>query len=329
MNSISLSASTLGEALAARTAAGGHLSEVFLVACGGSLVDLYPARFFLTSESCNLRTDLYTANEFAHAPPKVLGDRSVVIVCSHGGATPESVEAAKIAQQLGAHTVTLTHSDPSEIGAFADQNIVYEWGDESSVQNNPMAITLALCLEILQQAEGYPHYQDFRNALQQIDVVVAAARSKVSDRVEIFADSYQNEKLFYVLSSGASYGHAYGFAICSLMEMQWLHASAIHSGEFFHGPFEVTDKQTNFIVLVNEGRTRPLDERVIAFLQEYAENYVVVDAKELGIDVLPESVVEYFNPILFYSVLCDYREALAKIREHPLETRRYMDKVKY
>ena len=144
-----------------------------------------------------------------------------------------------------------------------------------------------------------------------------------------FAETYQNEKLFYILSSGASYGHAYGFAICSLMEMQRLHASSIQSGEFFHGPFEVTDKKSNFIVLVNVGLTRPLDLRVITFLKTYARNYVVLDAKELGIDILPESVVEFFNPILFYSVLCDYREALAKIRNHPLETRRYMGKVEY
>jgi fructoselysine-6-P-deglycase FrlB-like protein len=329
MNSIALNASALGEALVARAADGGQISEVFLVACGGSLVDLYPAKFFLASEGCRLRADLCTANEFVHAVPKALGDRSVVIVCSHGGGTPESVEAAKIAQARGSLTVTLTHNKSSEIAAFAEHNVVYEWGDESSVQNNPMAITLALCLEVLQQAEGYESYQDFRIALQQIDDVVAAARNKVRGRVEAFAETYRNEKLFYVLSSGASYGHAYGFAICSLMEMQWLHASAIHSGEFFHGPFEVTDKQTNFVVLMNEGRTRPLDQRVISFLKRYAERYEVIDARKLGVGALPESVVEFFNPILFYSVLCDYREALAKIRDHPLETRRYMDKVEY
>ena len=329
MNPIGLTASALGEALTSRGADRGPISEVFLVACGGSLVDLYPAKFFLASESSQLRTDLYTANEFVHAVPKALGNRSVVIVCSHGGDTPESVEAARISQAMGALTVTLTHNESSKIAAFADHNVVYEWGDESSVQNNPMAITLALCLEVLQQTEGYPHYQDFRTALQQIDDVVATARSKVQERVGVFAETYRNEKLFYILSSGASYGHAYGFAICSLMEMQWLHASAIHSGEFFHGPFEVTDEQTNFIVLLNEGRTRPLDERVIEFLKRYAEKYEVVDARELSIGVLPESVVDYFNPILFYSVMCDYREALANIRDHPLETRRYMGKVEY
>lgn len=329
MNSITLHTKALVKTLVARAEDGVQMAEVFLVACGGSLVDLYPAKFFLASEGALLRTDLYTANEFVHAVPKVLGERSVVIVCSHSGNTPELVEAVKIAKAAGSLTVTLTYNMSSDIAAFSDHNVVYEWGDESSVQNNPMAITLALCLEILQQSEGYAHYDEFKEALLKIDDVVAAAHNKVGERVMTFAKTYQNEKLFYILSSGASYGHAYGFAICSLMEMQWLHASAIHSGEFFHGPFEVTDKKTNFIVLVNEGRTRPLDQRVVVFLKNYAKNYVVIDAKELGIGVLPESVVEFFNPILFYSVLCDYREALAKIRNHPLETRRYMGKVEY
>ncbi len=101
MHSIAMMTKTLGETLTTRMADGGPISEVFLVACGGSLVDLYPARFFLATESRRLRTDLYTSNEFVHAVPKVLGDQSIVIICSHGGATPESVEATRIAQARG------------------------------------------------------------------------------------------------------------------------------------------------------------------------------------------------------------------------------------
>ena len=329
MNLIDLSTSALDNALSARASDGSQVSEVFLVACGGSMVDLYPARFFLATEAERLRTDIYTANEFAHAVPKALGNQSVVIACSHGGKTPEVVDSARIARDRGALTVTLTHNESSDVAAFADQNVVYEWGNESKVQNNPMAITLALALEILQHAEGYTHYDDFRDALNKIDDIVASARNKVAERTRAFAAAYQDANLFYVLSSGASYGHAYGFACCSLMEMQWLNAGAIHSGEFFHGPFEITDKQTNFIVLLNEGNTRPLDERVIAFLERYAERYEIVDARELGIDAIADTVVDYFNPVLFYSVLCDYRETLARTRDHPLETRRYMGKISY
>ena len=306
-----------------------EISEVFFVACGGSLVDLYAANFFLASESSKLRSNIITANEFVHVTPKVLGKGSVVVICTHSGKTPELVEATKVAKDAGALTITLTHNPASQVAHYSDLNIVYEWGDDSSVQNNPMAIALALGLEVFRYTEGYEHYDKFQKAFLKINDIVSEACNKVKDRVLKFAETYQNEKLFYILSSGASFGHAYGFAICSLMEMQWLNASAVHSGEFFHGPFEITDKQTNFIVLVNEGRTRPLDLRVITFLEKYTNNYVVIDARELGMNLLPDKVVESFNPILFYSVLCEYRKALAEIRDHPLETRRYMGKVEY
>jgi fructoselysine-6-P-deglycase FrlB-like protein len=329
MSSIALNTGALAATLASRTAANEQLSEVFLVGCGASLADLYPAKFLLSGQAGRLRTDAYTANEFVHATPRALGKCSVVILCSHSGGTREVVAAAKLARAAGALTVTLTHNKAAKIAEYSDHAILYEWGDDSRVEDNPMLIALALCAEILQQTEGYPHYDDIRTAIQQIDDMVMAARTKVAPQAESFAKTFQNEKLFYVLSSGASYAHAYAFAICSLMEMQWLNASAIHSGEFFHGPFEITDSDTNFIVLMNEGRTRPLDQRVLAFLQEHAVKYEVIDARELGIGVLPDTVVEYFNPVLFYSVLSDYRAALAKIRNHPLDTRRYMGKVTY
>lgn len=307
----------------------GGIKQVFLVACGGSLVDMYPAKYFLESEATALQVGIYTANEFVYATPRILGENSVVIVCSHGGNTPESVAAAKLARERRAVTVTLTHNEQAELIAHADHNVLYAWGNDTSVIDNPMAIILSLCVEILHQVEVFAGYTDFQQGMRQINPVIAAARRQVAERCARFARRYQHESLFYILSSGASYGHAYGFAICSLMEMQWINASAIHSGEFFHGPFEVTDKETPYIVMVNEGRTRAMDERALVFLDKYAGKVEVIDAKELGIGVLPGSVVEFFNPVLFYSIMCEYRAALAAIRQHPLETRRYMGQVSY
>lgn len=305
------------------------IQEVYLVACGGSLVDMYPAKYFLESEARRLRVGMYTANEFVHALPKALGSDSVTIVCSHGGNTPESVEAARVAREAGAATVTLTHNKEAKLIEHADHSILYVWGEESDVKENPMAIILSLCVEILHQTEGYAHYEAFVEGLEKINGVILRGKAQVAARAKAFADRYRDEDLFYILSSGASYGHAYGFAICSLMEMQWLNASSIHSGEYFHGPFEVTDKETPFILLMNEGRTRALDERALRFLKQYAEKVEVVDCKELGINMIADSVVEFFNPIVFYSIMCVYRAELAEVRQHPLETRRYMGKVAY
>ncbi|WP_413737142.1 SIS domain-containing protein [Sodalis sp. RH21] len=307
----------------------GGLRQVFLVACGGSLVDMYPANYFLNSESTTLHSYMMTANEFVHATPKTLGGQSLTIVCSHGGDTPESVAAAELAQRRGSVTVTLTHNERAGLIDFSDSNLLYAWGEDSQVINNPMALILSLCVEALRQTEGYDGYADFLAGMEQIDGVIARACRQVQAPSAAFAERYAQESLFYILSSGASYGHAYGFAICSLMEMQRLDAASIHSGEYFHGPFEVTDANTPWILMMNEGRTRPLDERARDFLRRYGDKVEIIDAKALGLGVVPVKVVEYFNPILFYSVMCEYRAALAKVRRHPLETRRYMGQVAY
>lgn len=308
---------------------GGEISGIYFVACGGSLVDMYVADYFMKSEASKAVTGLYTANEFVHVLPKRLDEKSVVILCSHGGNTKETVAAGEIAQKRGAITIGLTHNKNANLLKVSDYSFLYEWGDGAQVKNNPMAIILDLTVSLVNDTEGYEGYDKFREGMTIIDTVVTNAKKQVQDRVEVFADKYQDEKMYYILGSGPSYGHAYGFSICSLMEMQWLDSTSVHSGEFFHGPFEVTDKDTMFILLMSQGRTRDLDERAKIFLDEYAEKVEVVDAKELGLDLIPDEVSEFFNPILFYSVLSEYRSALAVKRNHDLDVRRYMGKVDY
>ena len=101
------------------------------------------------------------------------------------------------------------------------------------------------------------------------------------------------------------------------------------TGEFFHGPFEVTDANTPFVIQISEGTTRALDERCLKFLHTYAKRIEVLDAKELGLSTIDASVVDYFNHSLFNNVYPIYNHALAEARQHPLTTRRYMWKVEY
>ncbi|MBO0447980.1 SIS domain-containing protein [Enterococcus sp. MJM12] len=307
----------------------GQLSGIYFVACGGSLVDMYVAEYFMKAESSKCFTGWYTANEFCHVPPKALDENSVVILCSHGGNTKETVAAGNVAQSRGAQTVGLTHNKEADLFSVSNYSFLYDWGADAEVKNNPMAIILDLTVSLVAQTEGYAHYDKFKEGMGIIDTVVKNAINQVQERVKVFADKYQNDTMFYIMGSGPSYGHAYGFSICSLMEMQWLDSTAVHSGEYFHGPFEVTDQDRNYIMLMSEGRSRPLDERAKTFLQAYAKNVEYVDAKELGLDLIAQEVNEFFNPILFYSVLAEYRLALANVRQHDLDVRRYMGKVAY
>ena len=162
-----------------------------------------------------------------------------------------------------------------------------------------------------------------------ITTVIRKARAHVAQSAMDFAEEYKNDSVIYTMGSGAGYGAAYMESICIFMEMQWIHSGTIHTGEFFHGPFEVTDANTPFVIQVSEGSTRELDERCLKFLHTYAKRIEVLDAKELGLSVIDPAVVDYFNHSLFNNVYPIYNHALAETRQHPLTTRRYMWKVAY
>ena len=186
-----------------------------------------------------------------------------------------------------------------------------------------------VAVELTAQTEGYENYDKFQEGLGMISNIIKNARAHVAERALEFAETYKNDPVIYTMGSGAAYGAAYMESICIFMEMQWLDSSSIHTGEYFHGPFEITDANRPFMLQISEGSTRPLDERALKFLRTYAKRIEVLDAKELGLSTIDASVVDYFNHSLFNNVYPIYNHALAEKREHPLVTRRYMWKVEY
>ena len=115
-----------------------------------------------------------------------------------------------------------------------------------------------------------------------------------------------------------------------LMEMQWIHSGNCHSGEFFHGPFEIVEKDVPFLLLMNDGRTRAVDSRALTFLHRFQAKTTVIDAKDYGLSsVIDGSVATFFNPLLHTAVYRVFEEELANVREHPLTKRRYMWKLEY
>ena len=66
-----------------------------------------------------------------------------------------------------------------------------------------------------------------------------------------------------------------------------------------------------------------------AAAKKYGKKYEVIDADKLGMAAIDDSCVEYFTPMLFYTMTTVYRTALQDKRRHPLDMRRYMGVVEY
>ncbi|MFB5675953.1 SIS domain-containing protein [Paenibacillus terreus] len=310
-----------------------EIQRVFYVACGGSSALMYPSKYFLDRESKNITAEIYNSNEFIHRNPMSLGEKSLVILCSHKGKTPETTAAAKFAKAKGALVVSLMYVETAPLAEESDFIVNYSWISAGNMEPNPeimnYAILYKLAMGLLYVKEGNRKYEKLVSSLQHLDTVFEKLMKTYAEKAKAYAKEVKDEKIIYTMASGSNYGMAYSFAICILMEMQWIHSHAIHAGEFFHGPFEILDENVPFILLMGLDETRPLEERALAFLEKHGKKNLVLDAKTFDLTGIDEEVRGYIAPLAINFVLRMYALALSKERNHPLETRRYMFKIPY
>ncbi|KSU80342.1 fructoselysine 6-phosphate deglycase [Fictibacillus enclensis] len=305
------------------------IENVFFVACGGSSALMYPSKYVIDREAKKIDAHLYSSNEFIHRNHNKLGENSLVILCSHSGNTPETVESAKFARSKGALAVSLTNVEGSPLAQASDVVLKYEWGEEANAFTTNYSVLYQLVFGVLKTIENNDKFALIEESLENLQQVHEKAAELYKGNAEDFGQMYKNENIIYTMASGANYGVAYSFAICILMEMQWIHSHAIHAGEYFHGPFEIIDQETSFIILLGLDETRHLEERALEFSKRYGKKLIVLDAADFDFTGVREEVKGYIAPLVLNYVLRTYADRLAEERNHPLSTRRYMWKVEY
>jgi fructoselysine 6-phosphate deglycase len=281
-----------------------------------------------------LSSDVYNGDEFVCRDPKKLNANALVILCSQTGTTKETVRAAKHAKEKGARTIGMTLDSASPLAEAVDIIVNYQasytTGLSIDAAESNYGVLYMLLAGIVRQTDGTDHVPSLLKSLSHLQPAIDKAHIKFADRFEIFAHRFHAQPVIYTTASGADYGAAYSFAICVLMEMQWINSQAIHANEFFHGPFEVVDGDACFISLVGLDETRRLEERTVEFLHRFGnkDNVLVLDAKELDLTGIDEQFQGYLVPLLFFDTLWKFAYKLAALRDKPmLEARRYMKKL--
>ncbi len=307
-----------------------EINSVAFVGCGASMSDLYPAKYFLANNTDKLNVQLFTANEFNYDTPKWLGEHTFVITCSLGGGTPETVAANKTAKNAGAPVVALTKEAGSALTEGVDHVIVHGFDANYAAKCEKPGYALALAVEILQQTEGTDLYDDMITGLTNVyDLVEDAAQHAKKAAIQ-FAQDFKDDEMIYFMASGASEKMAYSHAAFLFTEMQWIDAASYNTGEYFHGPFEVTTPGKPYVFFMSDGATRPMDARALTFLERMDAKVAIIDSKDYGLaNAVPASVVTYFNPFLHLAVMREYGNQIAEARQHPLTKRRYMWKLSY
>ena len=138
--------------------------------------------------------------------PRRLGEKSLVIACSHSGNTPEVVEGCEIALAAGATVIAQTDNAGSKIDTGKWTTWVYPWGEGVPQAEVPAGISLSLAAELLDQQEGYADLADMYAGIAEMDKILPSAREKVNAELgDRFAKLCQEHEFFYILGSGPNF----------------------------------------------------------------------------------------------------------------------------
>jgi fructoselysine-6-P-deglycase FrlB-like protein len=308
-----------------------EIKNVSFTGCGGSLACFYAPYYFITRESAALSANYGNANEFSHDTPKNVNEHSIVVCASRRGDTKQTVEAAQKAKALGATVIALQLEKDTPLEAAADYTIQFKdtGADGALYEESKSAYALAIAYEIVHQVEGNEEtYQDMVKAMKKMNEIIPQALVDVVPEAVKFSVDYNEDEIIYTMGTGTAWAAAQQQTICIFMEMQWINSSVIHCDEFFNGPFEITEKDTAYLLLKSTGRTREVDERAIAFLNKFNAHTTIIDGFDYGMKELGE-VSEYYDHSFYSELLGVYNHLLADRRQHPLSWRKYMWKFNY
>ncbi len=308
---------------------GKTFDQIYYVACGGSSALMYPSKFYADQHSQKMNTDYYNSNEFIHLSPAALGARSVVIVCSQEGKTPETVESARFAKSKGATVIALAMQPGTLLEQVSDHFVLYGHYNTAPPIETSYGAMYMLTAGILEQREGSQLFEGMVKNLTAATPVINAAKEQFRPLANEFAHACKDASILYSLGSGPDYSQSYVFCYCYMMEMQWINAIAIHAGEFFHGPFEIIQKDSPVVLLMGRSSTRFLEERALAFCQRYTEKLFTIDTKEVDFQNIDEAYYGVVSVLVLNNVCRLFSQTIAKVRDHSLDLRRYMHLVEY
>lgn len=303
------------------------VKQVFFVGVGGSWASSVPAVTALTTDARGLDVqNINAADMLTRYLPRV-GPQTLVIASSHSGNTPETVAAAAAVAERGAQVVSLARDSDNPLASHAGVALTY--GSDNTITPAKYAILEELVCSILESQQSDVDVAAIRHALEQMPAATLAAAEQLEQPAAGAIPPIANAGSVMVVGGGRMLGLAYMLANCYLIEMQRKPSTYIHSGDFFHGPFELVDEKAGIIHIAGEDESAPLDDRVGRFLETYGQNHYKVGSSSFAMAGVPEETRGRVAHIPMAAVVARIASYFEVTSGHNLDIRRYMHKVAY
>jgi fructoselysine 6-phosphate deglycase len=237
------------------------------------------------------------------------------------------VAASEFLQDKPCRTIAFTLLADKKLAGLAQARFLA--GDTSESFVALFMLMQALVGGILTGRGEWALGEKLMTSLAKLPGAVADAALVNDGRAAEDARIYKDDRILYHVASGPGFTTAYVFGVCILMEMLWLHSYPIEAAEFFHGPFEIVDRNTPLILIVGEDPSRPLMERVVRFCQKYTERLMIYDSRDFAMPGIDPQIRPIVAPYILQAALKRLSARLSVWHGQPLSTRRYMWKTEY
>lgn len=293
-------------------------SNVFFIGVGGTYT-------YAMIMDANLRAHTAMPYYAEHAADfNTMGNRrfnakSIVIVASATGDTPEVFQAVQAARQVGARVVAFVETPGTPIAEAA----TYTVNGASHYRYYTFLFRLAY------DRGEYPEFDEMIANLRRLPAALPQVSIQADEQCAAFAKAHRDDALQYLVGSGNLWGATYSYGMCIMEEMQWMRTKTITAGDFFHGTLEVIDRDTNVLLFIGEDETRPQMERVERFVHRVCRNVTRFDTKDYDLPGIDPKYRGLFAPFILGAITPRISIYLEEEGKHPMDIRRYYRRLSY
>ena len=289
---------------------------------GGSQAMLDPFAFYIRHMS-KLPVENRLSADLLLNDCNRISERSVAFLTSKSGDTGETMKAAEWLKEQGVRIISIVGRENSLLETISDACVVYGEG-------RPQELVLYLLIgRILYRNGDFPEYPQFADELKGLAYALAQVRKAADEKCRKYALDYCREPYNIWVGSGDLWPTAYSYSMCVLEESQWIRTKSVSSPEFFHGTLELLEDDVCLTLLLTEGPTRVLDERVKDFAMRHTSKLTCFDTKDYELPGISAGFRKYLSPVVMAAVLQRISKNMEEITGHSLDIRRYYRKETY
>ena len=244
------------------------MTKISITGCGtayhAGMVGMYLMRAL-----CRLPVEMELASEFRYGD-RAMDPRTLTIAMSQSGETADTIEAVRVAKDVGAPILGICNVVGSHLSRLADGTLYTRGGPEISVAatktyiSQAIAATLfALYFARVRRSAPLERLRAIAEGTRllpaSIDVVL-----NTSEDIKKIAKKLRRARSVLFLGRYVNFPTALEGAL-KLKEISYIHAEGYAAGEMKHGPIALLDSKTPVIGIVTDGRVR---EKMLSNLAE-------------------------------------------------------------